>query len=169
MRLFMYTWFTCMRMFRIGSYLDTGTRVTMMQIQCTVSQEWSLFLHSSALHHVTGHSVNIFTFTLLCSLVSQRYAMCNELSHVHVDVNQQSSNSLTNYCSTNSCDSGTVLLNVYCKFMTKVTHSFMLILVNVHDYLLPCACIHLVTSVCVYTYVCQQNTNLFVCRSKISC
>ena len=54
-----------------------------------------------------------------------------------VDVNQQSSNSLTN-CSTNSCDSGTVLLNihVHCKFMTKVTHSFMLILVNVHDSLL---------------------------------
>ena len=31
-----------------------------------------------------------------------------------MDVNQQSSNSLTNYCSTNSCDSGTALLNVHC-------------------------------------------------------
>ena len=144
------------------------------------NRTFSLFLHNSPLHHVIGHSVNIFPSTLLCSLMSQCYATNNELVHVHVDVNpeevgyviertflmisvcivllvqrlwsadsavelgwsvhvlrdwrsavhvimwptssdvnQQSSNSLTN-CSTNSCDSGTVLLNVDSKFMTKV-------------------------------------------------
>ena len=81
--------------------------------------------------------------------------MCNELLHAHVDVdvNQQLSNSLTNYCSTDSCDSGTVL-QIHYKFMTKVKHSFMLILVNVHDSLLSCArtpCMCLVMSVCECT------------------
>ena len=103
--------------------------------------------------YFTVKCVNFATSTLFYSLVSQCYATNNELSHVHVDVNQQSSNSLTN-CSTNSCDSGTVLLNVhvYCKFMTKVTLSVMLFLGIIHDSLLPCVCICLVTSVCVCTY-----------------
>ena len=80
--------------------------------------------------------------------------------HVHVE---QSSNSLTNYYSTNSCDSGTVLLNVlvHCKFMTKVTHSSMLILVNVHDFLLPCAYMYNVfghVSLCMYIMYVSNKT-----------
>ena len=83
---------------------------------------WRLvFLYSCRAAHIAlCDCVNIFIFTFLCGLVTQCCEMCNsELLHVHVDVNQQFSNSLTN-CSTNSCDSGTVLLNVDCKFMTEV-------------------------------------------------
>ena len=48
--------------------------------------------------------------------------------------------------------------------MTKLNQSFMLILVNVHDSLLPCACMRLVTSVCVCTYVYMsgKKNNLFI-------
>ena len=86
-------------------------------------------------------------------LVSQCYAMRNELLHVHVDVNQQSSNSLTN-CSTNSCDSGTVLLNYYTCALQIHDKSWWM-------FMFPCYPAH----VCVWSHqfvyvhnVCQQKT-----------
>ena len=94
------------------------------------------------------------TNVILCTSLLCHVMQCViiKLLHTHVDadVNQQLSNSLTNYCSRDSCDSGTVL-HLHCKFMTKVTHSFMLILVTVHDSLLSCACMCLVMSVCECT------------------
>ena len=83
-------------------------------------------------------------------LVSQCYAMCNELLHVQYRCEPVIIKFIDHYCSSDSCDSGTVL-HLHCKFMTKVTHSFMLILVNVHESLLSCARMCLVMPVCVCT------------------
>ena len=84
---------------------------------------WTIvFLYSCRAAHIAlCDCVNSFLHSCVAWWPMQFCAMCNsELLHVHVNVNLQLSNSLANYCSTYSCDSGTVLLNVHCKLITEV-------------------------------------------------
>ena len=81
---------------------------------------------------------------------------------------EQPSNSLTNYCSRNSCD----IVVLYCSMCKSVNFSSMLILVDVYDSLLLCVHTHsrvmcmfdlvgYILAVCMWPYT-VQNLQLSV-------